>query len=117
MNNDRFISNMHSEIEKRLHSDSWNLEISSKVLKKKKKKNLMIFSSSIGTFAAVAATVMFILTSGFNTGTSTNVYYSFISKQVEGTYNNVFKKDNNNSSAEIYSSDIDSTIDETLSMR
>ena len=109
---------MDREIKKRMESNSWDLSMAERVIKKRSRKRVA-YSVSIASLAAAALVLIFLLF-GIKTDLDQNTYEQFISKQVNGTYMLVF---NGNSGIDAAgnigadSDDIDSIIDNTLSMR
>ncbi|MBN2038668.1 MAG: hypothetical protein JW864_01405 [Spirochaetes bacterium] len=110
------------EINKRIESDNWDMEIASKVIRaesRNRKKTLYI--SSVSSFA-FAALMLIIFAFGLTTSPDENLYEQFITKQVRQTYSSVIGEDTGNLPAEnngdtIFTGEIDSVIDNVLSMR
>jgi hypothetical protein len=84
---------MSEEIKKRLDSKNWNYSIASSVLEKKNQtKKRFIYATSLSSLA-VAASILIFFIFGINQGPGTNLYNQFISNQLRGTYNEVYKKE------------------------
>jgi hypothetical protein len=83
---------MSEEIKKRLDSKNWNYSIASSVLEKKNQtKKRFIYATSLSSLA-VAASILIFFIFGINRP-ETNLYNQFISNQLRGTYNEVYKKE------------------------
>lgn len=114
---------MADEISRKMKSDVWNFQIASGVLAKKRKSAVrgLILSSSV--LAAAAAAVIAVFLFGVKTDGPTAGYEQFITRQIEGTRNNIAggKQILSDNKAEIYEvilqNDTDTMIDETLAMR
>ena len=97
MKNEDFSLIMNDEIKKRMESNAWNFKIASKVLEKRnKKRRFIIYSASVSSFA-LAALVMIIFMFGINSPQVPvpGQYNKFITKQLQGTYKDVFKDKKN----------------------
>ena len=85
---------MDDEIKKRIDSKSWNYRIAASVLEKKSQtKKHLVFATSFSSLA-VAALILIFFIFGINQKTEPNLYNRFISNQLRGTYNEVFKSEN-----------------------
>jgi hypothetical protein len=121
--NNKYDAIMADEISRKMKSDVWNFQIASGVLAKKRKSAVrgLILSSSV--LAAAAAAVMAVFLFGVKTDGPTAGYEQFITRQIEGTRNNIAggKQILSDNKAEIYEvilqNDTDTMIDETLAMR
>ena len=83
---------MSEEIQKRLDSKSWNYRMASSVLEKKTQtKKRFIYTTSLSSLA-VAASILIFFIFGINRH-EPNLYNQFISNQLRGTYNEVYKKE------------------------
>jgi hypothetical protein len=89
---------MSDEIKKRLDSKNWNYRIAASVLEKKNQtKKYIIYATSFSSLA-VAALILIFFIFGINQRAEPNLYNQFISNQLSGTYNEVFRKDNKTTS-------------------
>ncbi len=89
MNSKNYDEIMRDEIKMRMESDVWNYRIASGVFEKKRRsRKLVILSSSISSLAA-AALVLVIILFGIDKPPVAQ-YEEFLTKQIEGTYNDVF---------------------------
>lgn len=79
---------MKNEINKRMESYEWNLKIAGKVMERKRgrKKSFIL---SLSAFSAAAAVLLFIIFGISNEKTGTSSYESMISRQVQGTYQEI----------------------------
>lgn len=108
-----------NEIDKRMCDNNWDHEIASQVIGKRKKQHRLY--ASIGSSLALVVFMIsgIILFSG-NQSAAVYKYDSFISRQINGTYNSVFKKQEQKVTTKkvvLFSNEIDSMIDETLAQR
>ena len=123
MNDNKFKKIMSDEIQKRINSREWNYHIASTVQQKKVKTRKWVFYSTSLSSLAVAALVLIVLLFGINNEPQSKIYNKFISKQIIGTHNQVFKKDfklSSNGTADydkLMTNEFDDFIDETLAMR
>ena len=121
--NNKYDAILADEISRKMKSDAWNFQIASGVLAKKRKSAVrgLILSSSV--LAAAAAAVMAVFLFGVKTDGPAAGYEQFITRQIEGTRNNITggKQILSDNKAEIYEvilqNDTDTMIDETLAMR
>jgi len=121
--NNKYDAILADEISRKMKSDAWNFQIASGVLAKKRKSAVrgLILSSSV--LAAAAAAVMAVFLFGVKTDGPAAGYEQFITRQIEGTRNNIAggKQLLSENKAEIYEvilqNDTDTMIDETLAMR
>ena len=111
------------EINKRMDSRNWDLDIASKVIQSKNRsRKKAIYISSISSFSFAALMIIFFIFGLTTTRLHENLYEQFITKQIEGTYTTVTGKDAKNlvagnNSDLIFTGEIDTIIDETLNMR
>lgn len=115
---------LNNEIQKRRESNAWNFEIAARVIEtKKKSKKRALYLTSVSSFSFAALAVLFLM---FGiTQPQENIYEQFVTRQVKGTYELVTDKNYKMTSSEniesttdlIFTGEIDSIIDNTLSMR
>jgi len=124
MNDGRYKKIMAEEIERRLRSDAWNLQIASGVLAKKTKTRKQVLYVSSFLASAAAAAVLLVFLFGIDTGRSAAGYEEFITYQIEGTMKDVAGKKEKPSVAPaaeikevVLHNDTDDLIDEALAMR
>ncbi len=121
--NGRNINLIFSEkIKERLESDTWDREITSRVLSAIRRKKRRLIAASLLTSLATAAMIVLALIFTLHTPTTSNAIDRLISLQLDGTYRSVFNKSYRESlpsilSNKLPSDDIDTLIDETLTMR
>ena len=115
-------SMMEKEIQFRLDNDFWDKKIARNVLQRRNKKTRLFAGSAISALAA-AAVIVVVFFMGIKSEINNNPYDSFITSQVQGTYQKVYtgtadRSNNYTVSEEYYSSDdIDTLIDDTLAVR
>ncbi len=118
---------IETEIQSRIDSDSWDMNMAFKVLNKRK-KNFQIKMSMAATAAVAVIVVSVVIVLQFsNESAKTQVQtteYELITHQVEGTYNNVYAVKSNSLAKTAYyqngvyqSDEIDTLIEETLYKR
>lgn len=125
MNKDRYTYKkiMAEEIEQRLRSDVWNLQIASGVLAKKTRTRKRVLFASSWIASAAAAVVLFVFFFGIDTGRPAAGYDQFIAYQIEGTMKDAAGKKEKLSVAPttihevVLHNETDTMIDETLAMR
>ncbi|MDY6934050.1 MAG: hypothetical protein SVZ03_07495 [Spirochaetota bacterium] len=114
---------IHLNIKERMKSDEWNYEIAKGVLYRRERiKKRRIFTTSIASFSFA---ILIIVTLSLYTGgkPGMNDFDGFISRQLDGTYSEVFGEDSllgfsKQASNESISYDsIDMLIDNALSLR
>ncbi len=121
--NGRNINLIFSEkIKERLESDTWDREITSRVLSAIRRKKRRLIAASLLTSLATAAMIVLAFTFTLHTPTTSHAIDQLISLQLDGTYRSVFNKSYRESlpsilSNKLPSDDIDTLIDETLTMR
>jgi hypothetical protein len=114
---------MTDEISRRLKSNAWNFQIATGVLVKKRKSTgrYLIFSSS--ALAATAAAVIAVFLFAVKTDTLTGGYEQFITRQIEGTRDNIAAgtkrapEKKKEIQEVILESDTDAFIEKALAMR
>jgi len=122
MRDNKLVQRLDSEIGKRLESTNWNLDMAHKVIgARKKSRKKVIYISSMSSFSFAALMIIFFVF-GISTVPQENIYEQFITKQVQGTYSTITGEDTNNLVAGnnldvVFTGEIDSVIDDTLSMR
>jgi hypothetical protein len=82
---------MREEIEKRIKSDSWDAQVSGRVLRaRKRSRGYKAFGGGISAAAAVVLILFFAARPGDRAAVAESGLHSFISTQVESTYGQVF---------------------------
>ncbi len=113
---------LDDEIQKRVKSNSWNFEIATRVIESKKRnRKRALYLTAVSSFSFAAIAVIFFIF-GINSQPQKNIYEQFITKQVNGTYQLVVDKNDKLTSSGsatdlVFTDEIDSIIDNTLSMR
>jgi hypothetical protein len=121
--NGRNIGLVFSEkIKERNESDTWDREIASRVLSVMRRRRRRLIAASSLTSLAMAATIVVAFIFTLHKPTTSHAIDQLISLQLDGTYRSVFNKSYRESlpsilSNELPSDDIDTLIDETLTMR
>ena len=125
MNKNNIKQKLDNEINRRIASASWDFEIANKVLASRRKtKKRVIYFSSLSSFSFACLAILFFIFGISNKPPHDNIYQTFITKQVEGTYNLIIYNNkpqpsllDNNIKDSILVNEIDHMIDDTLSMR
>jgi hypothetical protein len=121
--NGRNINLVFSEkIKERIESDAWDREIASRVLSAIRRRKRRLIAASSLTSLATAAMIVLALIFTLHEPTTSHEIDQLISLQLDGTYRSVFNKSYRENlpsilSSKLPSDDIDTLIDETLTMR
>ena len=126
MKESKFKPKMMDELKSRKNNMSWNKSIVSNVLERKKvQKKQILFTFSSSAFA-FAATILIIFQFTFNPTVDPLQYKTFITEQIEGSYQrsqgkttdgNTQNIEESNSEYVVFSNDIDDIIKESLAIR
>ncbi len=81
---------MKNEIDKRLKSNAWNYHIASEVIGKKRKSRRFLLATAAFS-SAIAASITLLLVFGLGGRDTGDTYGRFVMEQVGGTYNEVFQ--------------------------
>jgi len=103
----------NEQVEARMKSSDWDMQIARNVLKKRRKRNYAL--AAVGSVAslAIAASLVFAILPGMLGGSSEGARLNqFVNAQVEGTWQKVFSE-----SEAQYDASTDTLIDETLAQR
>jgi hypothetical protein len=106
---------LNNEIQKRLKSNNWDYSIAGIVLKKKKnqRKKYFAYSGSVFAFSIMVVVVLNLVVNN----DLTQDYDALIIKQINGTVEAVYGKQNESNNLDLINAETDQIIENALALR